>query len=174
MAKIYGNTAATPIKPDAFSGSENWRLINETTLTEDAYISFTQDKDGNPFSLKKLKVYVVLPSLKGWTDDTAAKPLWLYINGVLLAATHSGISVNTNSPAVYMMCEPDVIAKWRVTTVVHSSNATSAGQLYTAPMGHRYTSGTVPDTITSAGFSFTSSKSNLPTGTMIKIWGVDA
>ena len=53
---------STPLNVEIPSGGggsgENWRLVNTVTATEDvSNITITQDSDGNPLSLKKVKVF---------------------------------------------------------------------------------------------------------------------
>lgn len=53
---------STPLNVEIPSGGggsgENWRLVNTVTTTEDvSNIIITQDSDGNPLSLKKVKVF---------------------------------------------------------------------------------------------------------------------
>ena len=57
----YDGSAPVSVEIPSGGGSgssENWRLVNTVTTTEDvADIRITQDSDGNPLSLKKVKIF---------------------------------------------------------------------------------------------------------------------
>lgn len=71
-----GSEPLTVEIPSGGGGSgENWRLVNTVTTTEDvSNITITQDSDGNPLSLKKVKVFAKVrgnsAGLSGWCRIT--------------------------------------------------------------------------------------------------------
>lgn len=79
VSATYDGSAPVSVEIPSGGGSgssENWRLVNTVTTTEDvSNITITQDSDGNAFSLKKVKVVGRVrgnsSSLKNWIRITA-------------------------------------------------------------------------------------------------------
>ena len=75
----YDGSAPVSVEIPSGSGSgsaENWRLVNTVTTTEDvADIRITQDSNGNPLSLKKVKIFAKVrgnsANLSTWCRITA-------------------------------------------------------------------------------------------------------
>ena len=74
----YDGSAPVSVEIPSGGGSgsaENWRLVNTVTTAEDVKeITITQDSDGNPLSLKKVKVFAKVrgnsAGLSGWCRIT--------------------------------------------------------------------------------------------------------
>ena len=93
MAYINGNKI---LGMNLVSGGEEWRTIQQFTLTEDTNtIIFSEDSEGNPFSLKKLRL-----TIKG-------------------AATHRRLNTFINTPS-------DTNAEYVNTYIYSAMNANSA------------------------------------------------
>lgn len=65
-------------------GGDNWEKINEFTLEENALtVLFDADTDGNPFSLKKMRIFMNLPKLKNTSgEDVNTGYARFVINGI--------------------------------------------------------------------------------------------
>jgi hypothetical protein len=65
-------------------GGDNWEKINEFTLEENALtVLFDADADGNPFSLKKMRIFMNLPKLKNTSgEDVQTGYARFTINGI--------------------------------------------------------------------------------------------
>lgn len=65
VAETFNGTRSLPIKAlnNFFEKTDNWRTIIDYTVPSDvAFVEFKQDKDGNPFELKKCEVLLAIPS----------------------------------------------------------------------------------------------------------------
>lgn len=136
---------------------EEWELINELTLTEDAVVSFTD------ISLKKFKV---LAQLK---DVTSSTSLWLRLNSRLAIQTDTS-SAKTSSYGI----EAEHNFDWRFLTCA-STNAYTNNSIKSTPYGHRYSSENILYPCTKIELALDSGISAaLPIGTTIRLWGVRA
>lgn len=64
VAETFNGTRSLPINAlnNFFEKTDNWRTIIDYTVPSDvAFVEFKQDKDGNPFELKKCKVILSIP-----------------------------------------------------------------------------------------------------------------
>lgn len=144
---------------------EVWRKIADITLEENAVVTFSEDMDGNTVSLKKFKVLAELPEV------TTATILYLKINNVLSVVTPNSIATAKN-PSYSI--EAEYTFDWQFLTCVNNSNAYTNGTVNATPYGHRYANGSVPFPCTSISLSLNAAfTSGLPSGTRIRIWGID-
>ena len=78
VSATYDGSAPVSVEIPSGGGSgsaENWRLVNTVTTAEDVSdIRITQDSDGNPLSLKKVKIFVKMrgnsANLSNWCRIT--------------------------------------------------------------------------------------------------------
>lgn len=146
---------------------ENWRLINEVTLTENAVVSFNKDKYGNSFSLKKFEIIVQHPAV------TSATNMWVGINGVIMAQT-SGSSASATKPTYRLVGELSESHRWDIKSVISNSGGRALATMWAYPMGHRYDK-TPPATANEITISKAATlTSALSEGAIIKLMGVDA
>lgn len=145
---------------EAVSGKadkEEWELINELTLTEEAVVSFTD------ISLKKFKVLAQL------TNVTSSTYLWLRLNSRLAIQTDTS-SAKTSSYGI----EAEHNFDWQFLTCA-STNAYVNNSIKSTPYGHRYSGENIPYPCTKIELALDSAISAaLPTGTTIRLWGVRA
>lgn len=145
---------------EAVSGKadkEEWELIADITLTEDAVVSFTD------ISLKKFKVLAQL------TNVTSSTYLWLRLNSILAIQTDSS-SAKTSSYGI----EAEHNFDWQFLTCA-STNAYVNNSIKSTPYGHRYSGENIPYPCTKIELALDSAISAaLPTGTTIRLWGVRA
>lgn len=147
--------------------NENWRLINEVTLTENAVVVFNEDVDGKPFSLKKFEIVVQHPAV------TSATYMWIGINGVAMAQT-TGSSASATKPAYRFIGELSESYGWDIKSVISNSGGRALATLWAYPLGHRYDKAP-PETATEIKIAKNSTlTSALSEGAIIKLMGVDA
>jgi hypothetical protein len=152
------------------SGQEQWRLINDVTLTEDAVVEFTTDADGKALNLKKFRAWVRLPLYEG------SKTLWLGMNGVLVSNTDA-ISVTSSSTVPSALLSGDLEYAWQFYSCINNINSFKLGTVKSFPAGTIYgdrqkINGKPCEKIKLAINSGLNSP--LPVGTKIVFWGVDA
>lgn len=150
------------------SGQEQWRLINDITLTEDAVVEFTTDADGNAFELKKMRILVKVPTL------ATQSQLWLK-TGDYIAVYSDNIPTSANTPAVSI--DGELKNAWIFTTCYSASGRYNAGTVKSFPSGTRHSNGesVLVDPIKKIALAFSSNMTTpIVSGTKIQFWGVDA
>ena len=153
--------------PGGGGSTDNWRLINELTLTEDAVVVISKDKDGNPFSLKKFEITVAHPAV------TSATNMWIGINGIAMAQT-SGSSASATKPTYRIIGELSEFHGWDFRSVISNSGGRALATIWAYPLGHRYDK-TPPKAATEIKISKSAALTSLlSSGAKIKIQGVDA
>ena len=77
-------TAWRPVDMPSGGGGETWELIKAITIADDAAesnaLTINTDKSGNPFSLKKAKIFGTFPAYKG--ESTRPNFSFFMLNGV--------------------------------------------------------------------------------------------
>lgn len=186
-------TAWEPVDLPSGGGENALRLIVDTTTTEDvAQIEFTEDIDGNPLKLKKFIFSLEVPAATGVANATigasdyrwyggADTPKYSYYGGKTVQLS---TSKTTWWGEICMNIEADgkyAIFYKRATNIPYSNNTeNSDGGTY-----HRldvryapYSSGGGiyywHETIDRIFYNSGSTTVMIPTGTKIRIWGVDA
>ena len=168
MAKIYGNTTTTPIKPTDSPSLKKKRLINQITLTENAAVSFNKDKNGKSFELEQFEILVSHPAV------TSVKyGVWVGINDVAMAQT-GNTSATAANPTWKIWGEQDEFSGWDIKSVLNNTNGANSGNVIAYPNGHRYI-GTPPKSATKITVASNAALSSaLTSGTVVTLWGVDA
>ncbi len=145
-----------------------WRLINEVTLDEDAVVEFTADKDGNAFNLKKMKVLLKLPQLETQSQ------VWLSVweNSYYKVVAYSpNIATSATSPGVSIMGE--LTYAWQFSYCFFPTGEGALAQVYSFPKGHRHLDD-INKPLSKISIALNSGMTTpLPAGTIIKFWGVD-
>lgn len=186
-------TAWEPVDMPSGGGENALRLVVDTTTTEDvAQIEFTEDIDGNPLKLKKFIFNLSVPAATGAAASMIGAYTYRWLSGAdtPLAEIEGGKAVPLSTSKttwwgeICMNIEADgkyAIFYKRATNVPYSNNtANSDGGTY-----HRldvryapYSSGGGiyywHETIDRIFYKSGSTTVMIPTGTKIKIWGVDA
>lgn len=149
-------------------GQEQWRLINEVTLTEDAVVEFTTDADGNPFEVKKMRILVRIPKLETQSQ------LWLKTDDYI-AVYSDNIPTSANTPTVSI--DGELKNSWIFTTCYVASGSYNSGQVKSFPSGSRLSNGenVLVNPIKKITLAFGSNMTTpVVAGTRILFWGVDA
>ena len=186
-------TAWEPVDLPSGGGENALRLIVDTTTTEDvAQIEFTEDIDGNPLKLKKFIFNLSVPAATGEANAMIGAGYYRWLSGAdtLQTGSYGGKEVRLSTRKttwwgeICMNIEHDgkfAIMYKRATNIPYSNNtANSDGGTYDrldvryAP----YSSGGgiyyFHETIDRIFYKSGSTTVMIPTGTKIKIWGVDA
>ena len=146
---------------------EEWRLINEVELTEDAVVEFTADADGNAFNLKKFKVTVLMPKLETQSQ------VWLavFTSSYFLAVYSESIPTTVTYPAVSVSGE--LTYAWQFETCYSKSGLSNSGTVTSFPRGSRYTTD-ITGLVSKVKLGFNSGMTTpLPAGSTIKLWGCE-
>lgn len=187
-------TAWEPVDMPSGGGENALRLVVDTTTTEDvAQIEFTEDIDGNPLKLKKFVFNIEVPAATAANGNaTFGVSDYRWYGGVdtpkysYYGAKSVPMSTSKSTwwGEICMNIEHDgkfAIMYKRATNIPYSNNtANSDGGTY-----HRldvryapYSSGSgiyyFHETIDRIFYKSGSTTVMIPTGTKIKIWGVDA
>lgn len=164
--KKYVDDAISHIETPEASSNEIWEQIDDFTLTEQAVVSITEDSNGNPISLKKFKVVVILPAV------STATTLHLKLNKFYAIATQAS-SATATKPSYSISAE--YTFDWQFLTSINNSNAYSNAAIYSTPYGHRYANEATSFPCNLIGLALNSQFTNgLPEGARIRIWGVRA
>ena len=146
---------------------EEWKLINEVELTEDAVVEFTADADGNAFNLKKFKVTVLMPKLETQSQ------VWLsvFTSSYFLAVYSGSIPTNANTPALSIVGE--LTYAWQFETCCSRSGLSNSGTVTSFPRGSRNTTD-ITGLVSKVKLGFNSGMTTpLPAGSKIKLWGCE-
>lgn len=149
------------------ANKEQWRLINQVTLTEDAVVEFTKDKDGNAFELKKMRIVVTMPQLETQSQ------LWLRVNSFLVVYSEN-IANTAKTPSVSIGGELE--NSWYFTTCYCQSGENNAGNVRSFPGGSRYSNSTsqIINPVKKITMALSSNlETPLPAGSKVKFWGVN-
>lgn len=165
-AKADAEDVATQLSEKA--DKEEWRLINEVELTEDAVVEFTTDKDGNAFNLKKFKVTILMPKLETQSQ------VWLSVfNSAMyyLVVYSDTIPTSVNTPAVSITGE--LTYAWQFETCYSRSGLGNSGTVTSFPKGSRH-SGDITGLVRKVKLGLNSGMSTpLPAGSKITLWGCE-
>ena len=186
-------TAWEPVDLPSGGGENALRLVVNTTTTEDvAQVEFTEDMDGNPLKLKKFIFCLKVPAATGVANAMIGADCYRWLSGADTPQTisYSGKNVQLSTSKttwwgeICLNIEADgkfaILYKRATKTPYSNDAANSDGGTYDrldvryAP----YSSGGgiyyFHETIDRIFYKSGSTTVMIPTGTKIKIWGVDA
>lgn len=191
VAETFNGTRSLPIKAlnNFFEKTDNWRMIIDYTVPSDvAFVEFKQDKDGNPFELKKCKVILSIPissSLNtgmqyptiAFREEIVADP---ENTGFKYYATSIMLSKNASYSAYSPTCETLISANSIPFFECHAFmnavglNSYGAQGDYTTKSAAQ-SANTVYDKMNYFRFwdDNDSAAKQIPKGTIIRMWGVD-
>lgn len=186
-------TAWEPVDMASGGGGNALRLIVDATTTEDVKtILLTEDMDGNPMSLKEVIFEINLSAASGTATGTITIGEYRLIGGVETNqyVWYGGKSVPIKTSKVNYWGEISqhneksglyAILKKKLCQKQYSNDSgnSDGGTYHRMPLGNQsgaYTGGMyyIHETIDSICLTSGSDTVLIPTGTKIKIWGVDA
>ena len=193
ITAVDSNGKPTAWEPVDLPTGDTLRLIVDTTTTEDvAQIEFTEDIDGNPLKLKKFIFSLEVPAATGVANATigasdyrwyggADTPKYSYYGGKTVQLSKSKttwwgeICMNIEADGKY------AIFYKRATNIPYSNNTVNSdgGTYHRLDVRYApYSSGGgvyyFHETIDRIYYISGSTTVMIPTGTKIRIWGVDA
>ena len=175
----YDGSDAVTVEIPSGGGSgsaENWRLVNTVTTAEDVSdIRITQDSDGNPLSLKKVKIFVKVrgnsSNLSAWcrvTVNNLTGSLYSDLQNTFNAT--EGQDYYNRARIDFSVCSGRLMLDLLLRSL---NNAASKNTLYLmANTGVFENYPDVVDTITS--IRMWSASAGIGAGTEIQVYGVDA
>ena len=174
ITEVDENGVPTAWEAVEIADGEVWEKLNEFTLEENALsVLMDEDAEGNPFELKKMRVYMYLPKCKNTSgEDTSTGYAHFLVNGAG-AAYQNPSSGWDNSNFV-----------WTLEAVGNYITVRCLGGVYgTSGVGnnlriwHTYKSSAFTGVITSflwRIFSPTDDKPSAMAGATFEIWGIRA
>lgn len=191
VAETFNGTRSLPIKAlnNFFEKTDNWRTIIDYTVPSDvAFVEFKQDKDGNPFALKKCKVTLSIPISSSlgagmqyptiaFREEIVADPedeeTKYYATSITLSKY---ASYSTVSPNCETLISATSIPFFECKAFMNAAGLNSYGAQgdYTAKSAAQ-SANTVYDKMNYFRFwdDNASAAKQIPKGTIIRMWGVD-